>query len=230
MKLILRLVFLLCLVFAGAVIFKLMWPHLPSLLFGQVQTYTSVLQKVKEESLQELETLRITNEYVFPYDFIEKPYPDSWSVLSLKNPALYRNKTEKFNINFYELMKKIDIDLAKEAQSFLILRADIRIGFDLTNQGDWILAKNLPEGVGVEVRLPQPSILAFVLEIETQKPGWPSMNVGPESWSLLSSFLEKEIRNSILNTETLALAKSQAEHLLTSTLKQAGFRNVEFTY
>lgn len=230
MKITFRLLIFVFFVIAGFTLFKIAQHYLPTNLFSKEQHYASKLQKSSEQSVQQVESLRITNEYVFPYDFLKKPYPENWSTLLLKNPTHYRNNSEKDNVNFYEMMKKFGIDLAKEGQSFLILKADVRMGFDLSDQGPWIFPKVSQGIMVIQVKLPPPGILAFALDIEPKRPGWPSMGINPDSWSKLSSFLEAEIRQNVLQDDNLDLVKHYVEVLLRNTLESAGFNNIEFVY
>lgn len=215
---------------AGWGVFFLGRKYLPDLVFKKVQKYSAHWQKTDELNLQQLETLQISNQYVFPYDFMKKPYPQNWAVFNLKNSVHYRDNSENMNKNFYETIKNMGIDLAKEGKNFLILSAEIRMGFNLSGENAWMQTTTGPNGLSLQVTLPEPEILAFNLNILPQKEGWPSMTISPESWSLLSNFLEAEIRHSIMNEQTLALVKDNAQNLLQGILEQTEFRQIDFVF
>ncbi len=221
---------LLLLLCAGAALFFLVKKYTPNLGFKKVQKYSTHWQKIDDLNLQQLETLQISNQYVFPYDFMKKPYPENWAVFNLKNSTHYRDNSENINKNFYETIKNMGIDLAKEGKNFLILSAEIRMGFNLGGKNAWMHTTTGPNGLSLQVTLPEPEILAFKLVILPQKEGWPSMTMSPESWSLLSNFLEAEIRHSIMNEQTLALVKDNAQNLLQGILEQTEFRQIDFVY
>ncbi len=230
MKKLLQFFIFLLLLVAGAGAFFLGKKYMPSLIFQKVQKHTSHWQKTNELNVQKLETLQISNQYVFPYDFMKKPYPQNWAVFNLKNSVHYRDNSENMNKNFYETIKNMGIDLAKEGKNFLILRAEIRMGFNLSGKSAWLFPTTGSNGLSLKVILPEPEILAFNLEILPQKEGWPSMAISPESWSLLSNFLETEIRRSLMNEQTLALVKDNAQNLLQGILEETEFRQIDFVY
>ncbi|MGL4525308.1 MAG: hypothetical protein ACRCVN_07340 [Spirochaetia bacterium] len=231
MKFYLRLMLFFLLFALGFVVFLGFRSYFLPVILGYQQRYVAINQSGLELNAEKLEVLQVSHQYVFPYDFMKKPYPENWAILLLKNPTHYQMPADEFNIKFYKELKNIGIDLVKQPESFLLLKAEAQMGFILEKAKFEVTSSTeLNQPKNLNVTLGRPSILAIDLKISPSPEGWASMLMQPSHWALLSDFLENRIEKNLLHEENFELMKRNVESLVSDLFITQEFQNINFVY
>ncbi|MCL2520345.1 MAG: hypothetical protein FWE37_05015 [Spirochaetaceae bacterium] len=204
------------------------------LLFGRVQQVTTQLTLENITDLEQLETASITQEFLFPYDFIPSPYPN-WTQLRARmlTTPLLRNsdfmgltheelmvivrqhnlpftETEIRQYSFYMAILNLGIDLNRQGQFFFPLVFRATAGFNLTE--GWLSRQDDV----ITIRLPEAAILSYHIESGLSvRPGWPPVALTPELWGALVAYLQPLMKEQV-TADLLTLATDNGHTILKS--------------
>jgi hypothetical protein len=194
--------------------------RIASALFGLRTTTDSTISLLQTERLAELETAEFTGEFIFPFDFIEKPYPN-WTVLrakALNNVPL--SAAEQGHYAFYQACLERGLDLSVYNNSLyfpVVIKASA--GFNLKDRA-WITRS--ADGASIVITLPPAELLSFaVVDGSSVREGWPDVALTPETWGRVIAFILPAVKERPEFTELLDIAAENGRTLLRTAFASA---------
>ena len=202
---------------------------------NEVSSSVATLTHVR--TVLSLNTAEVVRKVVFPYDFV--PAEMDWDLFFRQRERRQLSPAEEGYLKTYEICKEIGINLASKRREFVVITAIVKAGFDLSNpvfnspqQAGEELAERYvqTDGYGgITVTLPPAIITDLILEdADTANYAYPDMQIGPEYWKTLTSFVRERLENEALSDEVLQLAAANGKQFLERMLRDAGYSSVSF--
>jgi hypothetical protein len=224
-----------------AVAFLLISDTVFDLGFGIIRDTTvssSVATLTQVRNVLSLNTLEVVRKVVFPYDFV--PAEMDWNLFLKIREKRALSLLEMTYLETYELCMDIGIDLRKKRREFVVVTAIIKAGFDLSNpvfttpeQAGSALADNYIRSEsdgGVTIMMPPAVITDLIIEdADTDSYPYPDMQIGPENWKKLTSFVKGRIENETTADNILALATENGRQFLRRVFLDTGYSEVRFS-
>ena len=186
----------------------------------------AVATLLSESAVAQLESASLVREFVFPYDFLQAPFPVSgkeWAQLrrnaelvtgerelSLADKILNRTPTpltpdEQVNWEFYQALFEEGIDLAEHEDFFLLVIVNARAGFDMTE---------IKVVDGNKIELPAVKILSRNVSSE-MRDGWPKISgMTPDVLNRVILYVMPFVDEEIEKSELLNMAEKQGRELI----------------
>lgn len=230
-------VLLLC---AGAIAFFLVSDTLFNLDFGiirekEISSSVATLKQVR--TVLSLNTVEVVRKIVFPYDFV--PADIDWDLFLRETGNRQRSSVEEAYLKTYTLCEEIGINLRSKRREFVVITAIIKAGFDLSNPvfsspelaGEALAEQyvNTDFSGGISIILPPATITDLILEdADTANYQYPDIEIGPENWKILTSFVKEHIETQAASDEILDLATENGRQFLERLFLDAGYSSVSF--
>lgn len=212
--------------------------------FGLIRVQeTSATEAVLAEarSVFALSTVEFVYKTVFPHDFV--PEKMSWGLfLRQRQDGRVLSPLEEDYFRAYELCRDIGIDLQKTNYDFVVVTTIVRGGFDL--KGSVFVAGGssaaappallreyvwIDESGTAHVRPPKTTITELIIDDSRSSDyGYPDMDISPENWRAITSFVADKILVRVVEDGILAMALENGKRFLRSLLAEAGFPEVVF--
>jgi hypothetical protein len=193
----------------------------------------AILTEVR--NVLELNTVEAIFKTVFPFDFV--PSEMDWP-LFLRQIEGGRDLSllEQSYLQAYRLCKEIGIHLERADHEFVVITSIVKCGFNLLdsveadNSGELL---NQPVFLGenetIFLRVPDAVITDLIIEDATKEDySYPDIAINPENWKKLVDFLDRQIREKVINEGILEIAGENGRKLLGTMLRDAGYRKIIF--
>lgn len=164
------------------------------------------------QELAQIEGLQLVSEFIFPYDFIPSPYPN-WSILALKDPALY-NKVEREQRRFFDEVRRCGYDLALRRDEFFLVRVKAGLGYDFLSPDEathpWVWWNE--EAV---LSPPVVHLLYFMMDDSLYLQKKPTNSqIDAFTWRCLIEYLEPKLYNKMITDEVKEQAAQNVAQLM----------------
>lgn len=181
----------------------------------------AVLQETRD--VLSFQTVEYVYKAVFPYDFVEPDY-DWRGLLNKAATDTELTEVELEHLDFYTFCRDLGIRLLTDRYEFVVITAVIRAGVDLSGTAfeNPASAGGITEYVAydedarrLELRLPEPVIVDFIIEDETSEAyPYPDIAMGPDKWKRLTDYAEERIRSRVIDEGILELAEDRGREFL----------------
>jgi hypothetical protein len=198
----------------------------------------SVAILTQARSVLSLNTLEVVRKVVFPYDFV--PAEMEWNAFLKEKENRPLSLQEAGYLETFELCSEIGIDLRKKRREFVVLTTIIKAGFDLSSpvfsspeQAGAALAERyvrIDHTGGVTMQLPPAVITEIILDdADTATYRYPDLEIGPEGWKKLTSFVTDRLVEEAVSDEVLDMARENGKQFLSRIFLDTGYSNVSFS-
>ena len=196
---------------------------------------TSTLVQVRD--ILALNTVEVVYKVVFPYDYV--PADMNWDLFikQVKDGRLLSPLEESY-VEVYRLCEDIGIELDGRDHEFVVVTTILKGGFDLTNpvfrspESAGELAEKyvaIDSENGIFVFLPDAVITDVIIEdADTGTYTYPDIDIGPEDWKKLTSFVKKTAAADAVDQGILNAAEENGKAFLKRILLDSGYSSVSF--
>ena len=199
---------------------------------------TSVATLTQVRNVLSLNTVEVVRKIVFPYDFV--PSEMNWDLFLKQAGTRQLSPVEEKYLETYKICEEIGINLRSKRREFVVITAIIRAGFDLSNpvfsspeQAGEKLAEQYvrTDGAGgITIALPAVKITDLIIEdADTGTYRYPDIQIGPEKWKILTSFVKERIAGEGLSGEVLQVAAANGKQFLKRMFLDLGYSSVIFS-
>ncbi len=199
---------------------------------------SSVATLTQVRTVLSLNTVEVVRKIVFPYDFV--PAEIDWALFLRGAEGRELSPLETEYLETYRICREIGINLASKRREFVVITAIIKAGFDLSNPvfhspeqaGEELAAEYIRTDAlnGVTVILPRAVITDLIIEdADTTNYSYPDIEIGPENWKTLTSFVRERIENEVVSGDVLDLATENGKQFLERLLLDSGYSSVTFS-
>jgi len=209
--------------------------------FGIIRESTvssSVATLTQVRTVLSLNTLEVVRKIVFPYDFV--PAEMDWNLFFKAVDTRELSPLEEIYLATYEVCEKTGINLRSKRRDFVVITAIIKAGFDLSNPvfsspqevGEDLASKYVRTDAtgGISLSLPPAVITDLIIEdADTANYPYPDIQIGPENWKLLTSFVTERIESETGSGDILSLAEENGRQFLKRMFLDSGYSSVSFS-
>ncbi|MBN2050659.1 MAG: DUF4230 domain-containing protein [Spirochaetales bacterium] len=224
-----------------ALIFLLVADPLFQLDFGLIRTDSTassaaVLTEVKD--VFALHTVEYIHKSVFPHDFI--PQGLLWEpLLRKRRDGVRLTDEDRLNLEVYDLCGRLGLSPYRGGFDFVVVTSIVKGGFDLSGtvyENPQLYGDNTQQALRLQedgtlvLVMPPSTILDVIIEDSSSATyPYPDMQIEPEQWRLLTSFIRRRISSRVLQEGILDAARLRGEAVIRRLLQEAGFPKVVFT-
>jgi hypothetical protein len=199
---------------------------------------SSVATLTQVRTVLSLNTVEVVRKVVFPYDFV--PADIDWNLFLRGAERRQLSPLEADYLETYRICREIGINLASKRREFVVITTIIKAGFDLSNPvfaspeqaGEELAEKYIQTDAlnGVTVILPPAIITDLIIEdADTTSYSYPDIEIGPENWKTLTSFVAQKIESEAVSGDVLNLATENGKQFLERLLLDSGYSSVTFS-